>query len=103
LAYKQARLAEDVVEPLRNGVHGADARLNAVADFTRAVIRSRGAVDDADLQEFRAAGFDDAHALEVVLGVSLATLCNFSNNLGQPALNAELEPYAWHKSAAAAE
>jgi hypothetical protein len=26
---------------------------------------------------------------------SLASLCNFANNLGQPPLNAELEPYRW--------
>ena len=58
-------------------------RLNAVAEFTRAVIRSRGNVDDEELKAFRDAGFSDANALEVVLGVSLATLCNFANNLGQ--------------------
>ncbi|WP_420133374.1 carboxymuconolactone decarboxylase family protein [Rhodopseudomonas sp.] len=103
LAYKQAGLAENVVTPLREGVHGADARLNAVADFTRAVIRSRGAVHDDELAAFVAAGFSEAAALEVVLGVSLATLCNFANNLGQPALNPQLEPFAWQNSAQAAE
>ena len=103
VAYKKAGLKEPTVEALRHGNQGDDARLNAVADFTRAVIRSRGSVDDAELKSFRAAGFSDANALEVVLGVSLATLCNFANNLGQPALNAELQPYAWVRPAAAAE
>lgn len=102
VAYKKAGLTEDIVEALRNGNDGPDPRLNAVARFTRAVIRSRGAVDDGELQAFRAAGFSDSHSLEVVLGVSLATLCNFANNLGQPALNPELEPYAWHKLTAIA-
>jgi uncharacterized peroxidase-related enzyme len=83
VAYKRAGLTEDVVKALRNSDHVPDARLNAVAEFTRAVIRSRGGVDDDELQTFRAAGFTDANALEVVLGVSLATLCNFANNLGQ--------------------
>lgn len=50
---------------------------------------------DAALQAFRAAGFSDANALDVVLGVGLATICNFGNNLGQTALNPELEPYRW--------
>ncbi len=95
VATKKAGVAGDAVDALRNGGKGPDARLNAVADFTRAVIRSRGAVDDLELQTFRAAGFSDANALEVVLGVSLATLCNFSNNLGRPDLNPELQPYAW--------
>ncbi len=103
VAYKKAGLKEPTVEALRHGNQGDNARLNAVADFTRAVIRSRGNVDDAELKSFRAAGFSDANALEVVLGVSLATLCNFANNLGQPELNAELQPYAWVRPAVAAE
>lgn len=96
IAYKQAGLSESVVEALRAGGSVRDARLNAIADFTRAVIRSRGRVDDIELEAFRAAGLTDANALEVVLGVSLATLCNFANNLGQPPLNAQLAPYAWN-------
>lgn len=95
IAYKQAKLADDVVDALRNGAKVADERLNAVADFTRAVIRSRGNVQDAELAAFRAAGFTEANALEVILGVSLATLCNFANNLAQTDLNPELSQYAW--------
>lgn len=102
VAYKKADLNDAVVNALRDGTHGPDARLNAVADFTRAVIRSRGRVDDAELKSFRAAGFSDANALDVVLGVSLATLCNFANNLGQPDLNPQLQPYAWNNPAAVA-
>jgi uncharacterized peroxidase-related enzyme len=96
VATKKAGLNEDVVNALRANARVPDARLNAVADFTRAVIRSRGAVDDTELAAFKAAGFDDANALEVVLGVSLATLCNFANNLGKPDLNPQLQAYAWN-------
>ncbi|MGB3045965.1 MAG: carboxymuconolactone decarboxylase family protein [Xanthobacteraceae bacterium] len=96
VATKKAGLKEDVVNALRANAKVPDGRLNAVADFTRAVIRSRGAVADTELAAFKAAGFNDANALEVVLGVSLATLCNFANNLGKPDLNPQLQPYAWN-------
>lgn len=95
VAYKKAGLNEAVVNALRNGSRVPDTKLNAVAEFTRAVIRSRGAVEDSELQSFKAAGFTDANAVEVVLGVSLATLCNFTNNLGQTTLNPQLAAYAW--------
>ena len=72
-----------------------EPRLDAVARFTEAVIASRGGVSDAELARFKQAGFTDQGALEVVLGVSLATLCNFANNLGRPPLNEELEAYRW--------
>jgi uncharacterized peroxidase-related enzyme len=100
IAYKKIGLNENVVNALRNGDTVPDARLNAVAAFTKAVIRSRGNVSDDELKAFRAAGYSDANALEVVLGVSLATLCNFANNLGRPALNPELAQYAWNAPAA---
>jgi len=95
IAYKKAGLDEATVEALRSGRSPSDSRLNAVAAFTKAVIATRGAVGDDALAAFKSAGFDDQAALEVVLGVSLATLCNFANNLGQPPLNPQLEPYRW--------
>lgn len=95
ISYKKAGLDADVVDALRGKAQVPDARLDAVARFTEAVIASRGAVADEALAAFKAAGFDDQAALEVVLGVSLATLCNFANNLGQPPLNPQLEPYRW--------
>ena len=66
------------------------------------MIATRGAVADDALAAFRAAGFSDANALEVVLGVSLATLCNFANNLSQNDLNPQLAAYRWEAGARAA-
>lgn len=105
IAEKKAGLDRAVIDALRGRDTVADARLDAVARFTEAVIASRGAVADDELAAFKAAGFDDRAALEVVLGVSLATLCNFANNLGQPPLNPQLEAYRWEPApvAAAAE
>lgn len=95
IATKKAGLDAATVEALRNQRPLADLKLQAVAVFTKAVIASRGAVTDEALAAFKSAGFGDGAALEVVLGVSLATLCNFANNLGQPPLNPQLEAYRW--------
>lgn len=99
VALKKAKLSPEQVEALRGRSQVGDGRLDALAAFTRAVIRERGAVADSALQDFVAAGFDPAQALDVVLGVSLATLCNFANNLAQSPLNPELEPYRWSPAA----
>src|SRR5690242_20125850 len=69
IAYKKIGLHENVVNALRNGTSVPDPRLEAVSVFTRAVIRGRGNVRDDELKEFLAAGFSEANALEVVLGV----------------------------------
>ncbi|WP_142781698.1 carboxymuconolactone decarboxylase family protein [Agrobacterium sp. T29] len=95
IADKKAKLDKTVIDALRDKTSVPDAKLDAVARFTEAVIASRGSVSDEELAAFKAAGFDDQAALEVVLGVSLATLCNFANNLGQPELNPQLAVYEW--------
>lgn len=102
VAEKKAKLDQGVISALRDKAQVPDARLDAVARFTEAVIASRGAVSDAELAGFKDAGFDDQAALEVVLGVSLATLCNFANNMGQPELNPQLAAYEWKGAAQAA-
>ncbi|PLZ03127.1 alkylhydroperoxidase [Burkholderia sp. WAC0059] len=99
VALKKAQLAPELVDALRAQQPLPDARLDAVAAFTRAVIATRGAVSDAELDAFRAAGFTDANALEVILGVSLATLCNFANNLARNELNPQLAAYRWEPRA----
>ncbi len=91
---KKAGFSREVALQLQQGLPTGDARLDAVQTFTQAVIATRGAVSDEALAAFKAAGFGDQQALEVVLGVSLATLCNFANNLAKPAINPELQPFA---------
>lgn len=99
-ALGKGKLPQAVVDALRAGQTLPDAHLEALARFARSVIATRGDVPDAELQAFRAAGFTDQQALEVVLGISLATLSNFANNLAHTPLNAELQPYAWQRPAA---
>ncbi len=71
-----------------------DAKLGALAQFTQAVMAHKGAVSDAELQAFFAAGYNQQQAVEVVLGVALATLCNYTNNLAQTEINPELQAFA---------
>ena len=93
IALKKAGFDRAAVVALQNGQPTGDARLDALALFARAVIATRGAVGDAELAAFQAAGFAPAQALEVILGVSLATLCNFANSLAQSPVNPQLEAF----------
>jgi alkylhydroperoxidase family enzyme len=58
------------------------------------VMEQKGQVSDEELQAFLAAGYTQPNALEVVLGVSLATLCNYANNLARTPINPQLQPFA---------
>ncbi|HXE20495.1 MAG TPA: carboxymuconolactone decarboxylase family protein [Castellaniella sp.] len=100
LATKKLQLPQELVDALR-GTHAlSDSKLNALAQFTLQVLEHKGQVSDAALAAFRGAGYTDGQVLEVVLGVSLASLCNYSNNLAHTPINAELQPYANEQLAA---
>lgn len=93
LALNKAGLPRTAVVALQRGDATGNERLDALAAFAAAVIAKRGAVADQQLHAFLAAGFSQQQALEVVLGVSLATLCNFANVLAQSPVNTQLEPF----------
>jgi len=82
------------VRALQQGGATGDVKLDAVRAFSEAVIAQRGAVGDEAYRAFLEAGYDERQALEVVLGISLATLCNFANTLAGSAINPQLQPYA---------
>lgn len=94
LSTKKNLLDPQAIEALRNTQALADPKLNRLALFTQAVMANKGNVGDAELQAFFDAGYNEQQALEVVLGVALATLCNYANNLARTEINEQLQPFA---------
>ncbi|MFC3941432.1 carboxymuconolactone decarboxylase family protein [Pseudomonas gingeri NCPPB 3146 = LMG 5327] len=95
VAVNKARLPDEVVSALRGQSELPEEKLEVLASFTREVIASRGNVSDETFSAFTAAGYTEGNALEVILGVSLATLCNFANVFARTPLNPELAKYRW--------
>ena len=88
---KQIQMNDDLLEALRNRTPiDTDPKLDTLAKFTIAVINTKGRVGDEALADFLEAGYTHENAL----GVSLATLCNYANNLANTPINPELQPYA---------
>jgi AhpD family alkylhydroperoxidase len=95
IAYKQGHLSEDLVNALRNESSLPDPKLDALAIFTRTIIDQHGEVTQKQLAAFFEAGYCQQQAIETVLGISLATLCNFTNIMAETELNPELSEYSW--------
>ncbi|MBK7904626.1 MAG: carboxymuconolactone decarboxylase family protein, partial [Proteobacteria bacterium] len=79
----------------------ADARLEALATFTRLVVRERGWVAGEATERFLSAGYTPQQAIEVVLGVTMKTLSNYANHLMETKVNPELGAEAWSPAKAA--
>lgn len=89
------KMPENILQALRNRTNIDDnAKYQALAQFTMQLIDARGKVSDDALAAFKAAGYTDQSVLDVVMGVALATLCNYANNVAQTDINPELQAFA---------
>jgi uncharacterized peroxidase-related enzyme len=77
-----AKLGEDELDAARDG-RSADARVQALLQFTQAVVANRGRVDDADLARLFAAGYGPDAVIEVVANVALNVFTNYVNNIAR--------------------
>lgn len=94
ISIKQIKMPDELLQALRQATEIIDPKLDVLAKFTLAVIRTKGKVGETILNDFLNAGYSTQNALDVVLGVSLASLCNYANNLAETPINPELQPYA---------
>ena len=75
-----AKLNESEILAAREG-GSSEAKADAALRFARRVASEHGRVSNADLAALRAAGFDDASVIEIVVNVALNVLTNYINNV----------------------
>ncbi|MBS4052423.1 MAG: carboxymuconolactone decarboxylase family protein [Methylomonas sp.] len=88
-----------IVEALRNGKPLPDGKLDALAEFARAVVKNRGVAGGQTLDKFITAGYSRAQVLEVVLGVAFKTLSNYTNHILHVPLDPAFQAEAWDEPA----
>ncbi|WP_326816953.1 carboxymuconolactone decarboxylase family protein [Streptomyces sp. NBC_01762] len=84
----------DLIAALRTERPLPAERLEAVRQFTLAVIATAGAVDDAALQDFLAHGYTPQNALEVVLGIGAYTMSTLANRMTGAPIDPQLAEFA---------
>ncbi len=95
---KSMKVSDEITEALRNETPLPNARLEALRDFTLAVVRNRGSVDDDAVEAFLDAGFTKRQILEVILGVSQKMMSNYTNHLADTPIDTPFEQFAWEKT-----
>ena len=88
-------LPDAVVDALREDRPIANAHLQALRDFVFAMLHKRGWVNPDDLAAFEAAGFDERQVLDVILGVGLKTLSNYTNHVAQTPVDGAFAHERW--------
>ena len=85
----------DVIDSIRNDEPIADERLEALRLFTTRMLKQRGWLSEEDVDSFVAAGFGQAQILEVVLGLAMKTISNYTNHIAGTELDDAFTGFAW--------
>ncbi|MGM9513462.1 carboxymuconolactone decarboxylase family protein [Roseateles sp. DB2] len=91
---RMQRLDPAVVQALRQGVPLPDTKLEALRQFTQQMVEQRGWARPGQLESLLAAGYSQQSALEVVLGIAMKVMSNYSNHLVGTPLDAAFQSEA---------
>lgn len=83
----------------RDGRPLPDAKLDALATFTRHMHETRGLPTRQAVDAFKGAGYTDRHVYEIILAQAVKTLSNYANHIQHTVLD---DVFAGHKWPAAA-
>lgn len=80
---------EDVAKAAAEGREIDDPKLEALRRFTGKVVSSRGNPSKADIEAFFDAGYKRRHVLDVITGVGMKTLSNYTNHIAETPLDSQ--------------
>ena len=92
---KSANMPNDVINALREGQTIPDKKLQALHEYTKALLNQRGHIGDDSLQHFLNAGYSKRQALEVLTGLAAKLISNFTNAMAHTEVDESMKHYDW--------
>ena len=87
-----------ITEALRNGTAMPNEKLQVLHETTLVMLRSRGRITKEEMEKFFAAGYENRHLLDIILGLSQKVMSNYVNHIAETPVDAPFVEYAWEKS-----
>src|SRR5258708_11610804 len=90
-----AHVPDQAIAALREGQRIEDNRLEALHTFTSKVVTDRGWVSEADVNAFLAVGYTKQNVLEVILGVAVKVISNYTNHVAHTPADPVMKNTLW--------
>lgn len=94
---KAMKVSDEISNALRDETPLPTPKLEALRDFTLAMVRQRGELQTSQIEDFYAAGFSQQNVLEVILALSQKVMSNYTNHVAQTPIDAAFKSFAWEK------
>ncbi|MBD2771918.1 carboxymuconolactone decarboxylase family protein [Iningainema tapete] len=96
---KMIGMNSEDIQALRDRTPLKDPQLQALRHFTQRMIQARGWVEDREIEEFLAVGYSQRQVLEVILGIAIKVIHNYTNHIAKTPLEKPFQSYTWSKPA----
>ena len=93
---KGAGVAKEVLDAVRNNT-ALEPRLEALRSFALRMQETKGHLEAGELDAFLGAGYTEAQAYEVIVGIALKVITNYSNRLLNTPVDAAFAANSWEK------
>lgn len=87
LAGKYAGLSPETMKEVRAGEASGDAKRDALVQFVRVLVTTRGTVPEAAVGAIREAGYTERQLMEIALAVSSITFTNLVNRINDTTID----------------
>ena len=94
---KAMKVSDEISNALRDETPLPTPKLEALRDFTLAMVRQRGELQTSQIEDFYAAGFSQQNVLEVILALSQKVMSNYTNHVAQTPIDGAFKSFAWEK------
>ena len=84
------RTPGEVIAAVRDNRPITDAKLNALVNLVRELVRERGYAKETTIQKFLAAGYKKEQVMELLLGIALKTISNYLDHISPTPLDRAL-------------
>ena len=83
IAEKVAGLPKAEITAVLENTPMSNAKHQALATFTSEMIQKRGFATPEQVETFKKAGFSEQHVLDVITGIAMKTISNYTNHLAE--------------------
>jgi uncharacterized peroxidase-related enzyme len=92
---RMAKVDDATINAVRDGHPVGDTKLEALRQFAALVTRQRGVVSEADVADFKTAGYDNRAVLDVLVLAATKLISNYTNHLAETPNDSFMKGAEW--------
>ena len=89
------QIDKSILDALRNDTPINDSKLQTLREFTLHLVEQRGWADEAQIAKLLEAGYTKQTVLDVILGVAVKTMSNYTNHVAETPLDDAFASQRW--------